>query len=61
MLMRWMSPDPMAIHAGVGDPYAYVGGKTFRTIDFFSKVAILAAVWSLVEHPLAPPVERCSY
>ncbi len=28
MLMRWMSPDPMAIHAGVGDPYAYVGGKT---------------------------------
>ncbi len=35
MLMRWMSPDPMAIHAGVGDPYAYVGGKTFRTIDIF--------------------------
>ena len=35
MLARWISPDPLAVHAGGADPnvYAYVSGSPHRFVD----------------------------
>ena len=37
LFMRWLSPDPMSVHAMAGDlnPYTYVSGQTFRATDPF--------------------------
>ncbi len=36
-LRRWISPDPLTIHASAGDsdPYAYVAGKVLAAVDLF--------------------------